>query len=632
MPRFSFRRWSLLALLALACPRAATATITPDAEKVVARYVSETGGAAAFAAERSLYTHAKVSGFGFSGWIETWSERPDRHFARTELGPFKLSEGAEGGKAWRTDPTTGKVVPLADRDLLESRVSTWFELERWAEPDQGGGSVTLSSRERDSTGAYTVLSVKAPDSGDLKPRRLWFSDATGLLARIETARDHQWMSTTLDGWRQMAGRRRATISETGISGMPANRLRSEADSMAANASTAGVAFTAPELAPAAGLRWLGVNGFVSLPFEYSARHVWLRASVNGAEPRDFLFDTGATLTVLDSTYAASIGVKTEGFMQAQGAGAAGSASFAKLASLTVKNAAGEGVEMTDVKVGVLSVAPAFAPVFWRSMAGVLGYDFISRFVLTVDYDKGVIELNDPGMFRYKGTEPPVPMVMNGVVPGVTASFGPGTEGVFRVDVGSSSSVDVHAPFAAAHALEDSLREARDVAGTGFGGQFVTRLGRLRTMTLGPYSWNDAMVTISRATEGAFASEEFAGNIGNRVLERFRMTLDYDGRRIWFEPGKRYPARDVFTRSGLMLARVDGRLEALSVLPGSPADRAGLREGDEVLVVDGRPASGWTLAQFDALLEQGADGRKVKFEVNRDGRRHKHTLTLRELMR
>lgn len=632
MSRLPFRTLALAALLALAAPHVADAKITPEAETIVARYVAESGGAAAFASERTLYTHATLSGFGFSGFIETWSERPDRHYARTELGPFKLSEGTQGATGWRTDPTTAKVVTLADHDLLEAVVSTWFELERWAEPGQGGGEVTLASHERDSTGAYTVLAVRAPDYGDLKPRRLWFSDATGLLAKIETARDQQWMSTSVSDYRVVAGRKRPMINETGISGMPANRLRSVADSVATGISTAGLPFTPPGVSSTPALRWLGVNGVLTLPFEYSARHVWLRASVNGAEPRDFLFDTGATVTVLDSAYAASIGVKGEGFMQAQGAGAAGSASFAKLATLTVHGDNGQGVELANVQVAVMSVNPMFAPFFWRDMAGVLGYDFISRFVVTIDYDRSVLVLHDPGSFVYAGTEQPLPMVMNGMVPGITGKLDGAHEGVFRLDVGSSSTVDIHAPFARANALEDSLQGARDVAGAGFGGHFVTRLGRLRRMSLGPYAWSDPMVSISRATEGAFASEEFAGNIGNRVLERFRLTLDYDRHRIYLEPGKRYATRDAFTRSGLLLGRRDGVVEVISVLSGSPAERAGLREGDTVVAVDKRPAAQWTLAQFDAALEGGAEGGRVKFEVRRDGRRSKHELKLREMLR
>src|SRR5262245_19638937 len=88
---------------------AGRASITPDAAALGKRHADSTGGRDAFAAESTTFTHAKIEAFGFSGNYWAWSARPDRRYARTELGPFKLAEGVEGGAAWRTDPTTGVV-------------------------------------------------------------------------------------------------------------------------------------------------------------------------------------------------------------------------------------------------------------------------------------------------------------------------------------------------------------------------------------------------------------------------------------------------------------------------------------------------------------------------------------------
>lgn len=281
---------------------------------------------------------------------------------------------------------------------------------------------------------------------------------------------------------------------------------------------------------------------------------------------------------------------------------------------------------------MLSVNPMFAPYFWRDIAGIVGYDFISRFVVTLDYDRDVLVLNDPKTFHFAGSEAPLPMVMNGVVPALRGTLDGRYEGLFRLDVGSSSTVDLHSPFAKKHGLEKRLRDARTVTGAGFGGHFTSSLGRAREMAFGPYHWADPMVSISHATEGAFASEEFAGNVGNRILERFRVTLDYDGRRVWLEPGARYRERDSFTRAGVLLVRDGGRVLARSVLAGSPAARAGLREGDEVTAVDGRAMDDWKLRDLENLFERGENGRKVTLAVRRDGGTEALTLTLREMLR
>ena len=635
MPQKFARRATAAAavfVLSLTTSPIARAEITPDAAKIVARYLEATGGAARFAAESTTYSHAIVRAFGFAGTVETWSARPDRHYSRTELGPFKLAEGSDGPTCWRTDPTTGRVVKLVDRDLVESRVAAWFEGERWAESGEGGGRVTLSGRERDSLGAYAVLSVEAPGSGELKPRRLWFAEGTGLLARMDSPHDQAWVTTKFSEWRRAESRLRPFVTDIGISSLPANNMRAEMDSVAVNVDVSRVAFALPDSGGGNVVTWLRQPGAAVLPFDYSARHVWLRASIDGGPAQDFLFDTGASITVLDSTFAATHGIATEGHMQAAGAGASGGAAFARLRSLAVRAPDGDGVELHDLQVAVLSVNPMFAPYFWREMAGIVGYDFISRFVVTLDFDRGVLVLRDPKTFRYAGSEAPLPMVMNGPVPGLRGRLDGKYEGVFRLDVGSSSTVDFHSPFAKQHDLVKKLRDAHAVTGAGFGGHFTSTLGRLHSMEFGPYRWKDPIVSISHATEGAFASEEFAGNIGNRLLERFRVTLDYDNRRVWLEPGARYRDRDSFTRAGALLVREEGRLTTRSVLPGSPAERAGLREGDEITSIDGRSASAWTLREVEELFERGAEGRRVALAVEREGTSDQLVMTLKEMLR
>jgi predicted metalloprotease with PDZ domain len=152
------------------------------------------------------------------------------------------------------------------------------------------------------------------------------------------------------------------------------------------------------------------------------------------------------------------------------------------------------------------------------------------------------------------------------------------------------------------------------------------------MAIGPYAWRDPMVTLSRTNEGALASEDFAGNIGNRILERFRVTLDYEHRRIWLEPGRRYGVRDAFTRTGLLLGWWPDHIEAVSVLAGSPAEKAGVQDGDRVTAIDGKAAGEWKLADLDAMFEAGPDGRRVTLTVNRDGKDVALTMVLREMLR
>src|SRR5262249_14144404 len=158
-------------------------------------------------------------------------------------------EGVDGTTAWRTDPTTGVVRPLADHDLEQALASAWFEFERWAEPGQGGGDVQLAGHEKDSLGAVTVLVVTPPAFGSTPPdaklprsRTLRFRDATGLLVRMDARDDQREIVSTFSDYRLAAGRVRAFVNETGVVSMPANKLRAITDSVLANVPVAGIPF------------------------------------------------------------------------------------------------------------------------------------------------------------------------------------------------------------------------------------------------------------------------------------------------------------------------------------------------------------------------------------------------------
>jgi hypothetical protein len=353
--------------------------------------------------------------------------------------------------------------------------------------------------------------------------------------------------------------------------------------------------------------------------------------VNDGPPADFIYDTGASITVIDSAYAAKIGLQTEGLQQGQGAGATGSASFAALSSLTVAAVGGDGIEVKDARVAVLSVNSVLAPYFWRECAGVIGFDFINRFVNEIDFDARVLTLRDPKTFQYAGRGAAIPMTLAGHTPVVTMKLDGGITGGFRVDVGSGSTVDLHTPFVKQHDLVARAGRGVEVMGGGFGGTFTTRIVRMKKLEIGPYSWADPLVSLSQATAGAFTSEDYAGNIGNRILERFKVTLDYERRQMWLEPGKLYARRDPMSRSGLQLVRRADVVKVAAVLAGSAAEKAGLQVDDAVTALDGRPVMELGFEGVAALLDEGTEGSTHTLAIVRAGKAKTIKLTLRQML-
>ena len=70
---------------------------------------------------------------------------------------------------------------------------------------------------------------------------------------------------------------------------------------------------------------------------------------------------------------------------------------------------------------------------------------------------------------------------------------------------------------------------------------------------------------------------------------------------------------------------------MQVIPGSPAYKAGVREGDELLEIDGRAADAWTPDTLQDLFEDGAVGRVVPVSLMREGKKKSARIKLADLL-
>jgi membrane-associated protease RseP (regulator of RpoE activity) len=144
-----------------------------------------------------------------------------------------------------------------------------------------------------------------------------------------------------------------------------------------------------------------------------------------------------------------------------------------------------------------------------------------------------------------------------------------------------------------------------------------------------------------ALAGAFR-RPLDGIIGFTFFARYRTTIDYQASRMSFEPvdfqvrnlmkdlperliGPKEAKRRVLAPGGLFGLCVaepaedfaSAGVKVVTVLPGSPAETAGIKPGDELTALDGR----WTASIADTYAAAAAatPGRAVKAEILREGK-------------
>jgi predicted aspartyl protease len=129
----------------------------------------------------------------------------------------------------------------------------------------------------------------------------------------------------------------------------------------------------------------GAGAFVrsEVPFRLAAPHkplVVVTAIVNGRGPYAFALDTGASMTSLSPALADQLQIPSEGATTMTGGGGTLQATTGRIASLAIGGAVLQdlGVVVSDF-LGTISAAAGM------KLDGVVGYNFLRRFRVTIDY-------------------------------------------------------------------------------------------------------------------------------------------------------------------------------------------------------------------------------------------------------
>jgi hypothetical protein len=356
----------------------------------------------------------------------------------------------------------------------------------------------------------------------------------------------------------------------------------------------------------AGGQAVSAKSEISLPFELISNHVFLRGSVAGSGPLWFVLDTGDKFGVIDLTKAKALGLQLQGQIGVGGAGEGMlKASFVKDASMTLL-----GLEGAPQKLSLAMPLQDLAQILGHDFDGILGQDFISQFVIEIDYINKRLVLHDKDKYTYSGAGEAVPITLNMAGhPQVTAQLLDNgrdpVEGTFALDIGYGGSLVVNKSFVEKNQLLPPTRKTIPaIAGIGAGGESKALIGRVSAFKLGRFIVQNPVVSFSQDTRGAAA---FLNVVGAEILKKFKVILDYGRNRVILEPNSGFTDLIEYHKSGLFL-RANGigdhpQFTVMSTIENSPASEAGIQKGDMLVAINGKPAAEFTLPQINEMLKQ-----------------------------
>ncbi|MGN6146934.1 MAG: PDZ domain-containing protein [Rhizomicrobium sp.] len=574
------------------------------------------------AAQPTTKIEYAYSGQGMTGKITSLNDLKSGMWVDDAvIGPAGETQGFDGAHAWGKDPS-GSVTQQDGGDNRALAVNEGYRRANlWWQPGYGGAAIVSDGEKTDGGNTYDVLTVTPKDGKNFDA---WFDAKSHLLSRVVEMQSTQTFTTTLSDYR----------AENGLQ-LPHKIHTTNGDAQYDQDMTAtSVAFLPAQPASAYAAPKVVLNDYAiangatetTFPFKLINNHIFANVMVNGKGPYQFIFDTGG-VNLLTPPLTKELGLGAEGHMQGNGAGSGHmDVQLVKVSSLQLAGATVKDQVFAQIPIDSMGNIEGVA------MPGMVGYETFRRFVTRIDYGAHTITLIKPEAFDPKDAGTAVPIKFNGntiEAPGVYD----GVPGTFTIDTGNRAALMLNSPFVAEHAQFAKYSSAPEATtGWGIGGPTKSHVIRGHNLVLGGQTIAAPVVLLSTGTKGADADPTQSGNIGGGVLKRFVVTLDYGHNTMYLKPVTQ-PVSDLdsFDRSGVWINQNATGYSVVDVTKGTPADQAGLKTGDEIVSVDGKPATSLPLYETRARLRNDAPGTAVKFTVKRGGETKDVSVTLRDLI-
>jgi predicted aspartyl protease len=368
---------------------------------------------------------------------------------------------------------------------------------------------------------------------------------------------------------------------------------------------------------------------VSVPFELYGDHIFVKVSVDGSAPQDFIFDTGDGLTVLDIDVAKELGLNLDHKQQTSSAQGTISGALIKHNSIDLG-----GLEMEkNVKIYATSLKHLEISI-GRNVDGIIGYDLFRHHIVAINYDEMTFNIYDASMFPKKGTAIPIKM-LSGIPTleaSVTLNNGNKVSGTFYVNTGAGTTMDFNTPFANENDIINKTGQHYSYLVKGLGNEESLHYeGRVVDFSFGDITVDQMPIGISQVMTGLQGDKRTAGIIGNRLLKQYNMIIDMASAKLYLEPNRMKDESIPVNCSGVDVQLNDDQSAIMihKVIEGSQAEAAGIEINDILESVNGENAAEMGLMKVENLLK--TPGSTVKLVLKRGSEKLEVSLALKELI-
>jgi len=299
------------------------------------------------------------------------------------------------------------------------------------------------------------------------------------------------------------------------------------------------------------------------------------------EPFNFILDTGSGAISLDSSTAAEFKIPhVPSGKSINGIAGSSEVDYTKNNKLVLPGLTVDSLDFYINNYDILS------SVYGEKIDGIMGYSFLSRYIVEINYDSSNIEVYTPGRIEYpkKGyllhplfTALPIQPLIIKDARTINANF--------YIDTGAGLCFLISKQFQDDSMVLKKRRKPVEIQVQGLGGRKLMMLTIIKQVQIGPYKFRKVPTDILNDEYNATSYPFLGGVIGNDILRRFNVILNYSKREIHLLPNSHFNDDFDYSYTGLNMYYIEGKIVLDEVIQKSPAYRAGLKKDDIIVAVN-----------------------------------------------
>lgn len=339
--------------------------------------------------------------------------------------------------------------------------------------------------------------------------------------------------------------------------------------------------------------------------------ILLKAQLGGySDSLQFILDTGSGGISLDSQTTLRLNIPTQmSDKTIRGIAGLRKVSFSYHQQLLLPGLTVDSLDFHINDYDILTSA------YGEKIDGIIGYAFLSRYIVKINYDSLKIEIYAKGAIKYpKGGFILKPPVVNIPIVAATVRDNRSVNSRFYFDTGAGMCLLMSEDFVKDSNVIHPKKKWVVTQAEGLGGKAPMRQGVVKTFKLGPYRFRKVPAYIFEDVYNVTYYPQLGGLIGNDLLRRFNVILNYEKKELHLIPNSHFMEAFDYSYTGLGMYWVDGEIRIEDVMPASPAEAAGLQVGDVVVGINNDFSR--NIQTYKTMLQ--VPGKRFKILVMRSG--------------